>query len=187
MPRMQIGRILVPTDLGQPNPHAFACARLFAERLRAHVDVVCAVPVLARRTALSGDGDGTPWTEKMEARLRKEVAIQLGPLVSFDVRVVEGDPFPMIIRMAEELRSDLVVIGSRGLRGWRRSFLGSLTSKILQATARPLLAVKLIDDGNGCLLFWRPDPADRIRRLTLRKEDLLRWHQTTDCRGLAKE
>lgn len=151
MDSLKIRRILVPTDLSEPAHHALVYARLFAERLHAHVDVVYADPVLPPLSFFDNPAaiiNVLPAAEEeknLEQRLREEAISTLGPTIPFAVKVVEGSAFPMIVKMAQELRSDLILIGTRGLRGWRRTFLGSLTSDILHATDRPVLTVKLID------------------------------------------
>ncbi len=46
-------------------------------------------------------------------------------------RVVEGDPAPELIRVAEETQADLIVLGSQGRTGLARLFLGSVARNVL--------------------------------------------------------
>ena len=50
---------------------------------------------------------------------------------SFDMKVetifTEGKPGHEIVRVAEELNADLIVLGTHGHRGWKRFTLGSVT------------------------------------------------------------
>jgi nucleotide-binding universal stress UspA family protein len=42
----------------------------------------------------------------------------------------EGDPADAILDLAEEVRSDLIVVGSKGLTDARRFLLGSVPNKV---------------------------------------------------------
>ncbi len=50
---------------------------------------------------------------------------------SFDLEVetifTEGDPGHEIVRVAEELNADLIVLGTHGHSGWKRFTVGSVT------------------------------------------------------------
>jgi nucleotide-binding universal stress UspA family protein len=46
---------------------------------------------------------------------------------------VRGRPSPTILGQIEELRPDLVVLGTRGLTGWRRLLTGSTASAVVRS------------------------------------------------------
>lgn len=50
-----------------------------------------------------------------------------------------GNPGEAIVRIAEEERADLVVIGSRGLGTIRRSILGSVSDYVVKHVHCPVL------------------------------------------------
>jgi nucleotide-binding universal stress UspA family protein len=52
-----------------------------------------------------------------------------------------GEPADQILKAAERLRADLIVLGTHGLTGVERLFLGSTTLGVLQHTKVPVLAV----------------------------------------------
>jgi nucleotide-binding universal stress UspA family protein len=52
-----------------------------------------------------------------------------------------GEPADQILNAAERLRADLIVLGTHGLTGVERLFLGSTTLGVLQHTKVPVLAV----------------------------------------------
>lgn len=57
--------------------------------------------------------------------------------------VVEtGDPVDKILETAESLGADLIVVGSRGMRGARRFLLGSVSSKVAEYAKCDVLIVK---------------------------------------------
>ena len=59
--------------------------------------------------------------------------------VSYDM---EGHPSERIIALAKKVQADAIVIGSRGLSGIAEFFLGSVSSKVSQYAAVPVLIVK---------------------------------------------
>jgi nucleotide-binding universal stress UspA family protein len=62
--------------------------------------------------------------------------------VTADVLLKEGDPAETILHAAERLRTDLVVMGSRGLTGMRRLLLGSVSHKVARHSPCSVLVVR---------------------------------------------
>jgi nucleotide-binding universal stress UspA family protein len=56
--------------------------------------------------------------------------------------VREGPAAEDILRVAEEKNVDLIVMATHGRSGVRRLVLGSVTEKVIRATARPVLTVR---------------------------------------------
>jgi nucleotide-binding universal stress UspA family protein len=56
--------------------------------------------------------------------------------------VVEGEPGKVLVRLATERESDLVIVGSRGLSRVKRVFLGSVSHTILHKAPCAVLVVK---------------------------------------------
>ena len=65
---------------------------------------------------------------------------------SFDLRVEtifrEGDPGHEIIRTAEELNADLIILGSHGHKGWKRFTLGSVAELVVRHAPCAVFTVK---------------------------------------------
>lgn len=87
----------------------------------------------------------------MEARVADEAAQTLTQLATqlsmrhgcaVDTRLSQGSAQEVIIDLADELQSDLLVMGARGAHFVREFLLGSTTERVLCKTRRPLLAVK---------------------------------------------
>ncbi len=57
-------------------------------------------------------------------------------------RVAEGDPREEIVRMAEEWRAELIVLGARGLTPLKRALLGSVSTTVVRYAPSPVLVVK---------------------------------------------
>jgi len=61
------------------------------------------------------------------------------------IEVVEGDPAEKILQKADELKADMVVMGTHG-KGWlAHTFLGSQAQKVLQRIKIPVLIIPLPD------------------------------------------
>lgn len=61
-----------------------------------------------------------------------------------ELEIVSGDPAEEIIRLAKIHQADLIVLGSRGLRGMQRIVLGSVSSQVFADAPCSVLVVKPI-------------------------------------------
>ena len=107
------------------------------------VPVVVTVADTPDPTLLSGSGFGgpvvTPEEFDEEAALATDhahsivaaTADRLG-LIGADLRVLHGDPAQAICQLATDLAAQAIVVGSRGLGGLKRAFLGSVSDHILR-------------------------------------------------------
>jgi nucleotide-binding universal stress UspA family protein len=94
--------------------------------------------------------EGVYIAEKMKAQAEialakaKEVAQARG--VAFEMFLATGaSPAEEIVRAAKDQQADLIVIGSRGLAGKTRSFLGSTASQVVTYSPCSVLVVKTQD------------------------------------------
>ncbi|AWR98537.1 universal stress protein [Metallosphaera hakonensis] len=62
--------------------------------------------------------------------------------VDIEFKVGRGPPDLVISKIAEEEDVDLVVLGTRGHRGLKKVFLGSVSSAVAERTKKPILVVK---------------------------------------------
>lgn len=67
-----------------------------------------------------------------------------GPPIEVQVRV--GDPAEEIVKCADDIHADSVVMGTHGLSGYRKMFFGSVTELVLRHSHMPVLAVPPGDD-----------------------------------------
>lgn len=56
--------------------------------------------------------------------------------------IVEGEPPEEIINLAEKEDVSLIVMGSRGLSGFNKLIIGSVTSNVLNHCKRPVMVIK---------------------------------------------
>jgi nucleotide-binding universal stress UspA family protein len=60
-----------------------------------------------------------------------------------EVRVLQGTPSAAVVRCADEVRAELVVVGTRGRTGLARLALGSVAERIIRSAACSVLAVRI--------------------------------------------
>jgi nucleotide-binding universal stress UspA family protein len=59
--------------------------------------------------------------------------------------VVHGNPVAEILKTADNLQADVIVMGTHGKGELGYTFLGSVTEKVLRKSKRPVFAVPLAD------------------------------------------
>jgi nucleotide-binding universal stress UspA family protein len=94
--------------------------------------------------------EGVYIAEKMkvqaEIALAKAKEVAQGKGVTAEVFLATGaSPADEIVRVAKDQQVDLIVIGSRGLAGKTRSFLGSTASQVVTYSPCSVLVVKTRD------------------------------------------
>lgn len=68
---------------------------------------------------------------------------ELEPLASTSIEVLVSDqPADELIAKAAELQCDLIIIGSRGIGGLKKLFLGSVSSHVVNHASIPVLVIK---------------------------------------------
>ena len=87
-----------------------------------------------------------PWALDAESRLQVEGALRefcrgAGGDVAVDLRVEQGDVGQEIVRCAESLPADMVVLGTHGLSGFDRWVLGSIAVKVVRTSPVPVLTI----------------------------------------------
>ncbi|HJX58373.1 MAG TPA: universal stress protein, partial [Thiobacillus sp.] len=141
--------LLAATDFSAPARHALeraaqlAAAHPGAQLTLAHV---VSASMLARLRGLMRDE-----APAMEARLADETAQALTELAArlgtqytcpVNTRLAQGSALDVINDLANELQSNLLVMGARGAHFVREFLLGSTIERVLCRTRRPVLAVK---------------------------------------------
>jgi nucleotide-binding universal stress UspA family protein len=59
-----------------------------------------------------------------------------------DAHLAFGRPDEKIVKLSEELKAGLIVVGSRGLSGVRRALLGSVSDSVVRHAHCPVLVVR---------------------------------------------
>ena len=64
-------------------------------------------------------------------------------IASIETVVQEGHPAEVILSFSQEHQVDLIVMGTHGHRGLRRTILGSVAEEVIRRSAIPVLTVRL--------------------------------------------
>lgn len=141
--------LLAATDFSDPARHALErAAQLAASHPGARLTLthVISASMLDRLRSLMHEE-----TTALETRVAKEADHALAELAArlakrhaceVQTRLSQGSPLNAIADLAEELQTDLLVMGARGTHFVREFMLGSTTERVLRKSRRPLLVVK---------------------------------------------
>jgi len=149
MPEFRLKRILVPTDTSEASRVSLQYARLFADRFGAEIGVLYADPIAFPLDAFAGTtavyvGSTGEDLALLEQEVRAYADRSLGGK-PYQTSVITGQPVPMILRHAAEMSCDLIIMATHGLRGWRRTILGSVTEGVLHGAQCPVLSISRTD------------------------------------------
>ena len=146
-PPVRFRCIVAAVDFSPESEHALAWAERIAVDRGAELRLVHALAwgespdVLAAfdRSMLEDlIADGRFRLSELAARLREKVRS-----VAYDVLL--GPPPRVILEEAAAHHAELVVLGTRGLRGWRNLLLGSTAQRVISNASCPILAVHAND------------------------------------------
>ena len=160
-----IKKILYATDLSENARYAFGYAVSLANRHDAKITVLHVVEELSSfARSMVADMVGEKRLAELKRDKEKEVISGLKtrleefcndvrrdqpscPFVVDNTIVVTGHPVDQIVRRAEDMHADLIIIGSHGRGGLADVTLGSTSRRVLRRCARPVLVVRLQEDG----------------------------------------
>jgi nucleotide-binding universal stress UspA family protein len=138
---LAIRTILHPTDFSQRSQCALALACALARDYGARLIAlhVAEVPTLAY-----GEGVVPPHPEELRATAQEELDQLVVPYetVRAERRLEEGDAVTEVLRVAQEVSADLIVLGTHGRSGLARLLMGSVAEQIVRKAACPVLTVK---------------------------------------------
>ena len=74
----------------------------------------------------------------------KDALKKLADSLDLDVKTIftEGDPGHEIVRVAEERKADLIVLGTHGQTGWKHFVLGSVAELVVRHAPCAVLTIK---------------------------------------------
>jgi nucleotide-binding universal stress UspA family protein len=104
-----------------------------------HLDV-CMLCVEAGRRRRPSDLDLATSEAKSILTLAEARAAAAG--VSYAAKLAYGDVPEAILETATNQECDLIILGSRGLTGWKRLMLGSISNAVAVKSALPVMIVK---------------------------------------------
>jgi nucleotide-binding universal stress UspA family protein len=137
--------ILVPLDGSALAEHALVAALPLARSSQATLWLLAVEPTLdaAGVTELSWSAaDQTAIHARLEDYLAQVARRVQAADVPVRTHVLAGEPAPEILRMADQVEADLVVMSTHGRGGLQRFWLGSVALKVVQAARHPVLLVR---------------------------------------------
>lgn len=140
---MNITNILVPTDFSACSEQALDYAVELAARVDARVHLLSVIGVPSYGVPELGVGVTAAMVDNLIADNQRALD-QLGrekKLVA-QTLVRVGDARDVILQTAEELKADLIVMGTHGRRGISRALLGSVAEMIVRTSPIPVLTVR---------------------------------------------
>lgn len=145
---LEVNRILCPLDFSEFSVRAYRHALSLAEHYRAKLVAQHTVEVWrhpAASFAATADlydeycqtllGSGK---EQLEEFVKNYTSNEVQPELVVD----EGTAADSILSLAQDRKSDLIVMGTHGLRGFDRLMLGSVTDRVMRRAPCPVLAVR---------------------------------------------
>jgi nucleotide-binding universal stress UspA family protein len=139
---LAVHTILHPTDFSDRSRYALALASALARDYGARLIVLHAVAV---PTVVYGDGvvvAASPGVLLASAREQLDGLPLPHTGVRAERRVEEGDAVEVILRVAQEVRADLIVMGTHGRTGLGRLLMGSVAELVVRKAGCPVLTVK---------------------------------------------
>lgn len=137
---LPIRSILHPTDFSPLSDDAFRVACLMARDCRAVITVlhvyptpICHGEVVSRR-----QDDG--YEEELWQKLRRYQAPD--SYTATRHQLVEGSAADETLRVADDMKCDLIVLGTHGHTGLKRLLLGSVAEHVIRKAHCPVLAMK---------------------------------------------
>lgn len=156
-----IKKILYATDLSKNSTFAFRYAITLAEALNAKITVLYVLPVVdsAMEVPIITQMGEEQYYKLREERSREIIESIKTKLHEFSqkeleglqgesdlvssILVHEGDAADEILKTAEKLNSDIVILGAHGKGILSHTFLGSVSEKVLRQSTRPVLVVSI--------------------------------------------
>jgi len=156
-----IKKILYATDLSKNSTFAFRYATTLAEALDAKITVLYVLPVVdsAMEVPIITQMGEEQYHKLREERSREIIESIKTKLHDFSqkelkglqgenelvssILVHEGDAVDEILKTAEKLNSDIIILGAHGKGILRHTFLGSVSEKVLRQSRWPVLVVPI--------------------------------------------
>ncbi|MBT2736572.1 universal stress protein [Bacillus sp. ISL-7] len=80
--------------------------------------------------------------DSRKSRMREVERMAKESDVSYDIKILHGEPGPVIVDYVNKNKFEIVIIGSRGLNALQEFVLGSVSHKVAKRANCPVLIVK---------------------------------------------
>jgi nucleotide-binding universal stress UspA family protein len=134
--------ILHPTDFSERSGHAF---RLACSLARDHGSRLVVLHIGQLLPISPGEGvfPPLPWARQEELLGKLQQLRAQPPQVRMETHLVfAGDPAAEILRFAQDIACDLIVMGTHGRTGLGRLLMGSVAEQVVRCASCPVLTVR---------------------------------------------
>lgn len=140
-------RILCPIDFSDFSMQALEVAEDIASRYGSELVLVHVVPVIPKLVGHADIFTEGEYENKLIASATARMAdivikLQQKGLEARSTVSLSNDPAMEIMRVAESEKSDLIVIATHGVTGWRRIAFGSVTDKLVRNAECSVLVLR---------------------------------------------
>ncbi len=147
MKKIQIRKILVPTDFSESAQEALVWAKVLAGLFGAEVSLLHVVDTaIAAVAGLPSEVYSVSVYGELLDRIREEAQVALNAIpqsAEITRRLLkEGHPREVIVHTAKEMGVDLIVMGTHGRRGVSHFFFGSVAEYCVRMAPVPVLTVR---------------------------------------------
>jgi nucleotide-binding universal stress UspA family protein len=140
-----IKRIVVATDFSEGADAAMQRAFALAKTLDAAVDLVHVLdPALLTAPVSLGSMplvDPEPLMEQIDKALSERTELARAEGISCHSTSVDGFPPREVVRHAQKMGADLIVVGTHGRTGIAHAIMGSVAERVVQWSTMPVLVV----------------------------------------------
>ena len=147
IPTLHVQKILVPIDFSTPCNKAFKYALGFARQFGSQIVMIHVIEPAPVAGAEPRAGGSMPRTqdELALAEEKMQVLADASPRdgsLHITSGIRSGVPTHEIVKAAEELDVDLIIMATHGVRGWKHFGLGSTADRVARAATCPVLVVR---------------------------------------------
>jgi nucleotide-binding universal stress UspA family protein len=146
-----VRRILVPVDFSRTSAAALRAATRIAARIHARIHLLHVLPVphgpvQALRALRELRAEGGHGQERVASGKERDTLTAWAERVGSECGKVStwlamGKPGEEIVLAADQLKADLIVMGTRGLNGFRGVLLGSTAAETVRSAGVPVLTI----------------------------------------------
>ncbi len=143
MKKYAVEKILVPVEFSKYGREAVNNARIFAELFDARLDFIHVVEQRLHPAYYAGNVESVFAVNPKIQTLSADRLAAFAPANGNDVSylVTEGQAFDEILRAADNLGSDMIIMATRGLTGLDHFLVGSTTERVVRLAKIPVLTV----------------------------------------------
>jgi nucleotide-binding universal stress UspA family protein len=176
LPKIEVKKILYATDLSENARYAFAYAVSLADLYNAAIVIIHVLPEIPDRIDknIVGYISAERWEEIKSQNVDETRQALIGKrrdhlsikdalhqfsenvkeghdgtgFVTDDIVVARGNPVEEILKSAEKMKCDIIVMGTHGHGTLADAMMGSTARRVLRRSRKPVLVVRLPDDGD---------------------------------------